>query len=68
MSNKVIDFNVLGGWCKSRLGQAIVCENTKADWMRFKPMKDLYGAYSLTTESIWSNLPTNYDAQQQKLF
>jgi hypothetical protein len=68
MSNKTIDFNALGVWCKSRLGQVIVCENTKADWMCFKPMKDLYGAYSLTTEAIWSNLPTNYDAQQQKLF
>ena len=66
-SNKQIDFNKLGEWCKSRNGQVIVCENTKADWLPFKPMVDMQGAMFKTTESIWSNHKTNYDAVQQSL-
>lgn len=67
-SNKNIDFKQLAEWCKSRLGQTIVCENTKADWMDFKPMVDMQGSMFKTTEAIWSNIPTNYDHVQQKLF
>lgn len=63
-----IDFGKLGNWCKSRNGQVIVCENTKAQWLDFKPMKDFFGAYSKTTEAIWSNMPTNYDNVQLTLF
>ena len=29
-NNKTIDFTSLAEWCKSRNGQTIVCENTKA--------------------------------------
>ena len=66
-STKHIDFAKLGEWCKSRNGQVIVCENTKADWLPFKPMVDMQGAMYKTTEAIWSNQRTNYDAQQQTL-
>lgn len=67
-SNKKIDFTKLAEWCKERLGQTIVCENTKADWLPFKPMKTIQGcANSFTTEAIWSNHKTNYDAVQQSL-
>jgi 16S rRNA G966 N2-methylase RsmD len=66
-SNKQIDFNKLGEWCKNRNGQIIVCENTKADWLPFKPMIDMQGARFKTTEAIWSNHKTNYDAVQQSL-
>lgn len=66
-SNKEIDFNYLAEWCKSRNGQVIVCENTKADWLPFKPMVDMQGAMFKTTEAIWSNKRTNYDAQQTTL-
>lgn len=62
-----IDYNQLAEWCKTRKGQVIVCENTKANWLNFKPMKNLYGAMSETTEAIWSNHKTNYDAVQQSL-
>ena len=66
---KDIDFNKLGDWCKSRTGQVIVCENTKADWLEFKPMIQIQGACQTnTTEAIWSNLPTNFDNEQQTLF
>ena len=39
-SNKNIDFKKLGKWCKSRKGQVIVCENTKADWRNPKPEEE----------------------------
>jgi site-specific DNA-adenine methylase len=67
-SNKNIDFNKLGEWCKTRKGQVIVCENTKADWLPFKPMVAMHGAMFKTTEAIWSNFKTNYEYQQSKLF
>lgn len=31
-----IDYNDLGGWCKERKGQVIVCEDGYADWLPFK--------------------------------
>lgn len=64
----VIDFYYLGEWCKSRNGHVIVCENTKADWLPFKPMINMQGGQTETTEAIWSNIPTNYDYVQQALF
>ena len=67
-STKNIDFNKLGEWCKSRNGQVIVCENTKADWLPFKPMVSMQGMMHKTTEAIWSNSPTAFDNVQTKLF
>jgi site-specific DNA-adenine methylase len=66
-STKHIDFAKLAEWCQGRNGQVIVCENTKADWLPFKPMVDMQGAMYKTTEAIWSNQRTNYDAQQTTL-
>lgn len=64
-----IDFIKLAEWVKERNGQAIVCENTKADWLPFKPMREQQGAgQTFTTEAIWSNEKTNYDNVQQKMF
>lgn len=68
-SNKNIDFAKLAEWCKTRNGQSIVCENTKADWLPFKPVVEFTGTVKLkTTEAIWSNHKTNYDNIQLKLF
>jgi hypothetical protein len=67
VENKV-DFSHLSAWCQSRQGQVIVCENTRADWMDFKPMATLHGVANVTTEAIWTNYPTLYDYQQQELF
>ena len=50
-----VDFARLGEWCQSRRGQVIVCENTKADWLPFWPIGKMGGAYSATTEAMWSN-------------
>jgi site-specific DNA-adenine methylase len=67
-SSLSIDFNNLSQWCKNRQGQIIVCENTKADWLDFKPMKKMQGSVYLTTEAIWTNQPTSYGIEQGSLF
>ena len=66
-NNKKIDYTELASWCRTRKGQIIVCENTNADWMSFKPMRKQNGIVYRTTEAIWSNHKTNYDAVQQSL-
>ena len=67
-SNTKIDYDYLSDWCLHRKGQIIVCENTKANWLPFLPIISFNGAYTRTTEAIWSNMETNYEYQQQKLF
>lgn len=67
-STKNINFPKLAEWCKSRNGQVIVCENTKADWLDFLPVVTNKGTRTTkTVEAIWSNQRTNYEAQQQTL-
>lgn len=67
-SNKKLDYDKLGPWCKSRMGQIIVCENTKATWLDFKPMLQQRGSLKRTTEAIWTNEKSAFDYEQQKLF
>jgi 16S rRNA G966 N2-methylase RsmD len=67
-SNKKIDFCILADWCKSRNGQIIVCENTKANWLPFKPMIEFQGTIHKTIEAIWCNERTSYDCEQVQLF
>lgn len=55
-SSKRIDYGDLSEWCKTRSGQAIVCENMPATWLPFEPMKRNKGATNnYTTEAIWTN-------------
>jgi 16S rRNA G966 N2-methylase RsmD len=68
MKARDINFSELAGWCKSRIGQVLVCENTKADWLPFLPMRDMRGSKFTTTEAIWSNEPHNFMSQQVPLF
>ncbi len=63
-----IDFTQLASWAMERQGQAIVCENMKADWMNFKPMIKFRGAMSTTIEAIWCSHPTAFDNEQLNLF
>ena len=35
-----IDYKALATWCRSRLGQAIVCENAGATWLPFRHLAD----------------------------
>ncbi len=67
-NNKSINYQDLAQWCKDRNGQLIVCENTKADWLPFKPIKEMIGSTFKTTEAIYSNEKTVYDIVQQSLF
>ena len=67
-NNKDINFSSLAEWCKERKGQAIVCENTKADWLPFKQMAKMTGTKYTTTEAIWSNLQTEYDWETIDMF
>lgn len=50
-----LDYDSLASWCRLRQGQVIVCENTKADWLPFWPVKNLHGAQTDTTEAVWCN-------------
>ncbi len=67
-SNKNFDYKKLANWCKERIGQSIVCENTKATWLDFKPMIMNKGTNKKTIEAIWSNEKTAFDFEQQKIF
>ena len=51
-----INYNNLREWCQSRKGQVIVCENTNADWLDFRPLHNIKGQRKKTTEAIWTNL------------
>jgi hypothetical protein len=35
-----VDYVHLGKWCMERTGQLIVCDNTGADWLPFRPLTD----------------------------
>lgn len=67
-SSKKIDFQHLSSWCKSRSGQVMVCENTKADWMEFKPMLSHQGGQGRNHEAIWMNETSIFDQKQLQLF
>jgi site-specific DNA-adenine methylase len=67
-SSKELDFDNLGRWCMNRTGQIIVCENTKADWLPFKPMQKMTGQKRNNVEAIWTNHKSNYDDEQISLF
>ncbi len=34
-----IDYSALAKWCKSRIGQVVVCEQNKAKWLDFESLK-----------------------------
>jgi len=67
-SNKEINYQHLADWCVGRQGQTIVCENTKADWLPFRPMIKMQGTMYETTEAIWSNQQTEYDWETIDMF
>jgi site-specific DNA-adenine methylase len=63
-----IDYKHLSEWAKERSGQVIVCENTKACWLDFVPLKNLHGAMSDTTEAIWTNKQPVLKSTQMEIF
>lgn len=62
-----LDFAHLGGWCRTRRGQVIVCEQSPASWLPFSPLarqhNGVAGNGATRTEVIWRN-----DAEQHPLF
>lgn len=62
-SSKDINYEELAGWCKARKGQTIVCENSDATWLPFKPLMEIpFSHYKTdadkkrkTVEAIWYN-------------
>lgn len=50
---KFYDYSELGKWCKSRKGQAIVCENAGATWLPFIEFGDIKGSRKRSKEVIF---------------
>jgi len=50
---KIKDYKFLGKWCKSRLGQVIVCENYGANWLDFEYLTDTHGQHRKSKEVVW---------------
>jgi hypothetical protein len=48
-----IDYSKLAAWCKSRDGQAIVCEQQDARWLPFRPFCDAKTSRGSIKEVIW---------------
>lgn len=67
-NNKSIDFGQLGAWSRSRIGQVIVCESDKADWMDFIKMATHKGRTGMQHEVFWTNEPTSYGVKQMGLY
>ncbi|MEI8270569.1 MAG: hypothetical protein WCG45_04310, partial [bacterium] len=54
--NNSIDYKHLGQWCKERQGQAIVCEQSGADWLEFSTFQKVSNASNKKYEEvIWKN-------------
>jgi len=51
--NQGFDYEKLSEWIQGRTGQIIVCENSEATWMDFKPLVDIQGQKHRTKEVIW---------------
>ena len=60
-SSAELNFTALSNWCRSRLGQTLVCENVGATWLPFTPFtvsKSLGGKHgkNKSQEAIWKQL------------
>lgn len=51
--SKQINYSELAEWCLSRKGEIIVCENSSATWLPFKPLVELNGQLHKTMEVIY---------------
>lgn len=54
-------FDSLGEWCRARQGLAMVCENSGADWLEFRPLRKINNTNNAgSKEVIWLNRPPRY--------
>lgn len=51
--NKNFNYNSLKNWTLERNGEVIVCENSEANWMDFKPLININGQRHKTKEVIF---------------
>ena len=51
--NDGFDYDKLRNWINQRQGEVIVCENSEATWMEFKPLVDIQGQKHKTKEVIF---------------
>jgi hypothetical protein len=56
-SSEGLDFAALAGWCRSRAGQVLVCENAGASWLPFRDLADVKTtrAGHRSIEVLWTN-------------
>lgn len=56
-SSEGLDFSALAGWCRSRAGQVLVCENAGATWLPFRDLADVKTtrAGRRSMEVLWTN-------------
>jgi hypothetical protein len=66
-SNKKINFQDLAKWSIERMGQVIVCENMKANWLPFVPLTRQNVLSGVNHEAIYTNEPTIYNNVQLQL-
>ena len=52
---KLLDYGFLSSWCKSRLGQVIVCEGEGGDWLPFNSLITSRGNRYQHKEYVWIN-------------
>lgn len=52
-SSADINFEHLGLWCESRVGQVIACENVGAEWLPFSPMGSFKSTRGRSEEALW---------------
>jgi hypothetical protein len=51
--SKLIDYDILGTWCRDRMGQVIVCESDGGTWLPFEPLTESRGNKNVYKEYIW---------------
>jgi len=73
-NHHTIDYDQLASFCRSRKGQAVVCENTDSpQWLPFRELLTLSGGKQdqgkkrKSTEVLWCSNDQDYPMQQQSL-
>jgi len=56
--NKDLDYNELANYSLTRKGQIIVCENSRANWLNFKPLTEMQGNKKRTLEVCYEYATT----------
>jgi site-specific DNA-adenine methylase len=67
-SSKQLSFPSLAKVCQSLKGQVMVCENTKAKWLDFKPVVNNNGLKYKTVEAMWCNFDWQPMSEQLTMF